>query len=51
MLVDFKGQALLDQPPGSSFVETSTLSASALHQFRKAFPAWQDADAFELTGL
>jgi predicted amidohydrolase len=51
MLVDFKGQALLDQPPGSSFVETSTLSASALHQFREAFPAWQDADAFELTGL
>ncbi len=51
MLVDFKGQAMLDQPAGVPFVQTSTLSASALQHFREAFPAWQDADAFELTGL
>lgn len=51
MLVDFKGQAVLDQPAGESFVATTTLSAAALTAFREAFPAWQDADAFELADL
>jgi omega-amidase len=48
MLVDFKGQALLDHSAGTAFVETVTLSAAALGRFRDAFPAWQDADDFEL---
>ncbi|UTW12465.1 amidohydrolase [Marinobacterium rhizophilum] len=48
MLVDFKGQALLDRPAGTPFVGTTTLSAAALGSFRNAFPAGQDADDFEL---
>lgn len=48
MLVDFKGNAILDRPAGEPFVETKTLSAEALAQFRRVFPAWQDADRFVL---
>ncbi len=51
MLVDFKGVAVLDQSSGVPFVETTTLSARALAKFRAAFPAWQDADMFELSGI
>jgi len=46
LLVDFKGQALLDAPGGEAFVKTGTLNAEDLQQFRHNFPAWQDADAF-----
>lgn len=48
LLVDFKGQALLDGNPGDAFVKTGTLNAEDLQQFRHNFPAWQDADDFEL---
>lgn len=48
LLVDFKGQALLDAPAGEAFVKTGKLSGESLQQFRKRFPAWQDADAFGL---
>jgi predicted amidohydrolase len=51
MLVDFKGQAQLDRPPGEAFVATTCLSHAALARFREVFPAWQDADDFELSGL
>ncbi len=50
LLVDFKGDALLDGPAGEPFIKTGLLSADALHQFRQKFPAWQDADDFELQG-
>lgn len=46
LLVDPKGQALLDAPAGEAFVKTGTLYAEDLRQFRDNFPAWQDADAF-----
>ena len=48
LLVDFKGQALLDGPPGEPFIKTGLLSGEALQQFRQTFPAWQDADHFDL---
>lgn len=48
MLVDFKGEPLCDHPAGHAFVETRSLSLDALHGFRAAFPAWQDADRFTL---
>jgi predicted amidohydrolase len=48
LLVDFKGQALLDAPVGEAFVKTATLDGEALRQFRHTFPVWQDADPFTL---
>ncbi|GGO79682.1 nitrilase family protein [Marinobacterium nitratireducens] len=51
MLVDFKGQALVDRAAGEAFVETGTLSAAQLIRFREVFPAWQDADDFVIPAL
>lgn len=48
LLVDFAGHPLLDHPAGGRFVETRTLSATQLADFRESFPAWQDADHFDL---
>ena len=48
MLVDFKGDPLCDHPAGQAFVETKSLSMTDLESFRKAFPAWQDADSFTI---
>jgi predicted amidohydrolase len=48
LLVDFKGQALLDGPAGEPFIKTGLLSGEALQQFRHNFPAWQDADNFSI---
>ncbi|MBD3894252.1 amidohydrolase [Halomonas sp. ML-15] len=49
MLVDFKGEALIDEPPHQPFLRTEHLDLGALKDFRQAFPAWQDADSFTLT--
>ncbi|WP_110691839.1 amidohydrolase [Salinicola halophyticus] len=48
MVVDFKGEPLADHPVDEGFVETVTLSGSALSSFRDKFPAWRDADGFAL---
>lgn len=48
MLVDFKGEPVIDRPAGEAFVETGTLDLEALAQFREKFPAWQDADRYQL---
>nr|WP_295712268.1 amidohydrolase [uncultured Halomonas sp.] len=48
LLVDFKGEPLIDQPAHTPFIETGTLDKTALDAFREKFPAWQDADRFEL---
>ncbi|QEA39877.1 amidohydrolase [Pistricoccus aurantiacus] len=50
MLVDFKGEPLLDHPRDSAFVETVKLDRQALSDFRDKFPAWRDADRFEVFG-
>ena len=49
MLVDFKGEALIDEPAHKPFLRTGHLEYQALQDFRRAFPAWQDADSFTLT--
>ncbi|WP_110656036.1 amidohydrolase [Salinicola halimionae] len=46
MVVDFKGEPIVDHSPNETFVETATLSNDALKTFRDKFPAWQDADTF-----
>ncbi|PMR77456.1 amidohydrolase [Billgrantia endophytica] len=48
MLVDFKGEALIDEPRDRPFVETGVLSRSELDAFREKFPAWRDADHFNV---
>lgn len=48
MLVDFKGNILIDREPNTAFVETHKLDAQHLHDFKTKFPAWQDADEFDL---
>ena len=48
MLVDFKGDLLLDHEAGQAFCETYTLSAAALTDFKEKFPAWMDADQFNI---
>ncbi|GAB2711457.1 amidohydrolase [Halomonas garicola] len=48
MLVDFKGEAVIDPPAETACIETGTLDTEALAAFREKFPAWQDADRFQL---
>ena len=48
MLVDYQGQVLIDHEPDQTFVETYRLDARSLSDFRTRFPAWLDADEFEL---
>ena len=48
MLIDFKGELLIDHQPGFPFCDTATLSGQSLVQFKKSFPAWMDADAFTI---
>ncbi|WP_447893477.1 amidohydrolase [Vreelandella sp. GE22] len=48
MLVDYKGEPLIDWPKDAPFIETGTLDKAELDGFREKFPAWQDADRFEL---
>lgn len=48
LLVDFKGEPLMDHPAYEPFVDTMTLDMDALNEFRQKFPAWQDSDRYEL---
>ncbi len=48
MLVDFKGEPVIDEPQGSSFIRTATLRHAELEEFRQKFPAWRDADHFSV---
>ncbi|WP_192036926.1 amidohydrolase [Halomonas sp. YLGW01] len=48
MLVDFKGDSLLDRPRDQAFLSTATLPRQPLEAFRDKFPAWRDADDFEV---
>nr|CAA6829398.1 MAG: Aliphatic amidase AmiE (EC [uncultured Thiotrichaceae bacterium] len=48
MAIDFKGDVVLDRTAGESFIEAVQLNKTELNDFREKFPAWQDADAFEL---
>lgn len=48
MLVDFKGEPVLDSPADTACIQTGTLDMQALAAFRDKFPAWQDADRYRL---
>ncbi len=48
MLIDFKGEALIDEPRDTPFVRTGVLDLEALTEFREKFPAWMDADRFRV---
>ncbi len=48
MALDYKGEALIDNAPHAEFVETVALNHQSLVDFKTKFPAWQDADDFEL---
>lgn len=46
MLVDFKGDPMIDEPRDQPFMRTGVLERQALSHFRDKFPAWMDADRF-----
>ncbi|WP_048307534.1 amidohydrolase [Halomonas sp. PR-M31] len=48
MLVDFKGDPLIDEPRDQPFIRTGALDRESLSEFRDKFPAWMDADRFTL---
>ncbi|KAA0875311.1 amidohydrolase [Nitrincola tapanii] len=48
LLVDFRGELICDRPINQAFIATETLNLEALKAFREAFPAWQDADDFQI---
>ena len=48
LLLDFKGEPLVDHSAYKAFVETATVDLDSLNKFREKFPAWQDSDRFEL---
>ncbi|WP_432696766.1 amidohydrolase [Marinobacterium sp. YM272] len=48
LLLDFKGESLNQRDDGDAWLETRLLDAGALCSFRERFPAWKDADEFQL---
>jgi len=48
MLVDFKGEPLIDEPRDQPFVRTGSLARRDLDAFREKQPAWRDADHFSV---
>ncbi|MCW4151933.1 amidohydrolase [Halomonas sp. 18H] len=48
MLIDARGEPLIDEPRDQAFVMTGRLSLDELQAFREKFPAWMDADDFTL---
>jgi omega-amidase len=48
MVIDYKGSALVDTPENEIAIETVTLVKSELESFKEKFPAYMDADQFDL---
>jgi len=48
VLIDFKGNRMLESVLNEESVITGILRKSPLDDFRKKFPAWMDADEFEI---
>lgn len=48
VLIDFKGNLFLETAPNKESVATARLRKTDLNNFRKRFPAWMDADNFEI---
>ncbi|MFZ5552644.1 MAG: amidohydrolase [Bacteroidota bacterium] len=47
-VVDFKGEIIAEANPGETTVVTASLSYRQLAEFREKFPAWRDADEFQI---
>ena len=47
-ILDFKGNVLAEAISGGEEVLSAELDAEALRAFREKFPAWLDADDFEI---
>jgi len=48
ILIDFRGNAILEAIPHKEEVLTGSIDKEALDGFRKKFPVWMDADSFEI---
>lgn len=48
-LLNFKGETLSSLSPNAEGTETLTLSLEELKEFREQFPAYRDADRYEIT--
>lgn len=48
LAVDFKGELLADEPAYQPFVKTIRVDLTSLQAFKQQFPAWMDADDFQL---
>lgn len=48
LVVDFKGELLADGVGAEEWQINQALDAAALSRFRERFPAWKDADEFQL---
>jgi len=48
VLIDFKGNRILETVPNEESVVTGILQKDHLDDFRERFPAWLDADDFEI---
>ena len=48
ILLDFKANPVVETEQNQSSVLTGTIRKEALEDFRKKFPAWKDADRFEI---
>jgi len=48
VLIDFKGNRILETIPNEEAVVTGILRKDQLNHFRERFPAWMDADEFEI---
>ena len=48
ILIDFKGNPIVETEQNQTSVVTGTIRKDALEDFRRKFPAWRDADRFEI---
>ena len=48
LVYDPKGKKIADAGKREEITRTCVLSHSALEEFRTKFPAWMDADAFDI---
>ncbi|ART61726.1 amidohydrolase [Kushneria marisflavi] len=48
MLIDYRGDALIDEAPDRAFVRTGVIGRQSLEDFREKFPVHHDADRFTL---
>jgi len=48
MILSFRGEPLVDSEVGQAYSGKATLDLEALDDFKQKFPAWADADSFDL---